>query len=97
MIESLNTFDLFGSQDKIEISSFPLVILPLLLFLTYFRLLRFTDVAAAVRTLDCSSKNDLKEGHNQAEDQPDVDHLHIRGGGQLLFFSTAGALVVITV
>ena len=92
VIGKAKVLDLFGSQDKIEISSFPLVILPLLLFLTYFRLIRFTDVAAAVRTLDCSSKNDLKEGHNQAEDQPDVDHLHIRGGGQLLFFIRSNSI-----
>ena len=49
--------------------------------------LRFADVAAAVHTLDCSSQDDLKEGDNQAEDQPDVDHLHVRGGGQLLYLA----------
>ena len=45
----------------------------------------FTDVTAAVQTLYCSSQDDFKEGDNQAEDQPDVDHLHVRGGGQLLY------------
>ena len=44
-------------------------------------------MAAAVHTLDCSSQDDLKEGDNQAEDQPDVDHLHVRGGGQLLYLA----------
>ena len=49
--------------------------------------LRFADVAAAVHTLDDSSEDDLKEGDNQAEDQPDVDHLHVRGWGQLLYLA----------
>ena len=47
----------------------------------------FTDVTAAVRTLNCSSEDDFKEGDNQAEDQPDVNHLHVRGGGQLLYLA----------
>ena len=47
----------------------------------------FTDVTAAVHTLDCSSEDNFKEGDNQAEDQPDVDHLHVRGGGQLLYLA----------
>ena len=47
----------------------------------------FTDVAAAAQTLNCSSEDDLKEGDNQAEDQPDVNHLHVRGGGQLLYLA----------
>ena len=47
----------------------------------------FTDVTAAVHTLHCSSEDDFKEGDNQAEDQPDVDHLHVRGGGQLFYLA----------
>ena len=46
--------------------------------------LTFADVAAAVQTFDRSSQDDLKEGDHQTGDQPDVDHLHVRGGGQLL-------------
>ena len=62
----------------------------LLVFLFIFGLVDifwFTDVTAAVHTLNCSSEDDFKEGDNQAEDQPDVDHLHVRGGGQLLYFA----------
>ena len=44
-------------------------------------------MAAAVHTLDCSPEDDFKEGDNQAEDQPDVDHLHVRSGGQLLYLA----------
>ena len=47
----------------------------------------FTDVAAAVHTLDCSPEDYFKKGDNQAEYQPDVDHLHVRGGGQLLYLA----------
>ena len=47
----------------------------------------FTDVTATVRTLNCSSEDDFKEGDNQTEDQPDVDHLHVRGGGQLFYLA----------
>ena len=46
-------------------------------------LLRFADLAFAVQTLDCRSQDYFKEGDNQAEDQPDVDHLHVRSGRQL--------------
>ena len=42
------------------------------------------QVTGAVHTLNRSSEDDFKEGNNQAKDQPDVDHLHVRGGGQLL-------------
>ena len=50
-------------------------------------ILRFADLAFAVQTLDCRSQDHLKEGDNQAEDQPDVDHLHVRSGGQLLYLA----------
>ena len=50
-------------------------------------ILPFTGATAAVQTLDPCSQDDLKEGDNQAEDQPDVDHLHVRGGGQLLYLA----------
>ena len=50
-------------------------------------LLRFADLAFAVQTLDCRSQDYLKEGDNQAEDQPDDDHLHVRGWGQLLYLA----------
>ena len=49
--------------------------------------LTFADVAAAVQTFDRSSQDDLKEGDHQTGDQPDVDHLHVRGGGQLLYLA----------
>ena len=45
------------------------------------------QVTSAVHTLNRSSEDDFKEGDNQAEDQPDVDHLHVRGGGQLLYLA----------
>ena len=45
------------------------------------------DVTAAVQTFDRSSQDDLKEGDHQTADQPDVDHLHVRGGGQLLYLA----------
>ena len=45
---------------------------------------RFTKATAASGTLHRSSEDDFKEGNNQAEDQPNIDHLHVRGGGQLL-------------
>ena len=51
-------------------------------------LLGLADVAAAGETLDCSSQDHFKEGDYEAKDQPDVDHLHVRGGGQL--FDLAG-------
>ena len=47
----------------------------------------FADVAAAVQTLDRGSQDDLKEGDHQTADQPDIDHLHVRGGGQLLYLA----------
>ena len=47
----------------------------------------FTDLTAAVCTLDGCSEDDFEEGDNQAEDQPDVDELHVRGGGQLLYLA----------
>ena len=47
----------------------------------------FTDVTAATHTLNCSSEDDFKEGDNQAEDQPDVDHLHVRGGRQFHYLA----------
>ena len=47
----------------------------------------FTDLTAAVQTLDCSSEEDFSEGDNQAKDQPDVDELHVRGGGKLLYLA----------
>ena len=47
----------------------------------------FTDVTAAIHTLHCGSEDDFKEGDNQAEDQPYVDHFHVRGGGQLLYLA----------
>ena len=37
-----------------------------------------------MQALDDSSQDDFEEGDDQTEDQPDVDHLHVRGGGQLL-------------
>ena len=43
-------------------------------------------MTAAVHTLNCSFEDDFKEWNNQAEDQPDVDHLHVRGGGQFLWW-----------
>ena len=50
--------------------------------------LRFTDTAAAVHhTIDGSSKDDIKERHNQTEDEPDVNHLCVRSGGQLLYLA----------
>ena len=51
------------------------------LWLVPFGTLSFADVAAAVQTLDRSSQDDVKEGDHQTADQPDVNHLHIRGGG----------------
>ena len=50
-------------------------------------ILWFTNVTAAVHTFNCSSEDDLKEGDNQAEDQPYVDHFHVGGGGQLLYLA----------
>ena len=47
----------------------------------------FTNVTAAAQTLNCSSEDDLKEGDDQAEDQPYVNHFHVRGGGQLLYLA----------
>ena len=47
----------------------------------------FTDLTGAVHTLNRSSEDNFKEGDNQAEDEPDVDHLHVRGGGQLLYLA----------
>ena len=52
-----------------------------------FGTLSFADVAAAVQTLDRSSQDDIKEGDHQTADQPDVNHLHVRGGGQLLYLA----------
>ena len=51
------------------------------------RVFWFTDVTAAVHTLTCSSEDDFKEGDDQAEAQPYVNHLHVRGGGQLLYLA----------
>ena len=50
-------------------------------------ILPFTGATAAAQTLDPCSEDDFKEWDNQAEDQPDVDHLHVRGGGQLLYLA----------
>ena len=50
-------------------------------------LLQFAELAFAVQTLDCRSQDYLKEGDNQAEDQPDVDHLHVRSGRQLHYLA----------
>ena len=44
-------------------------------------------MAVAGHTFDGSSKDDFKEGDNQAEDKPDVNHLHVRGGRQLLYLA----------
>ena len=66
------------------ISSFLLVFI---FFLGFVGIFLLTDVTAAVHTLNCSSEDDFKEGDNQAEDQPDVDHFHVRGGGQLLYLA----------
>ena len=50
--------------------------------------MRFTDTAAAVHhTIDGSSQDDIKERHNQTEDEPDVNHLCVRSGGQLLYLA----------
>ena len=40
-----------------------------------------------MQALDDSSQDDFEEGDDQTEDQPDVDHLHVRGGGQLLYLA----------
>ena len=48
---------------------------------------RFADVTAAVHTLNSSSDDDFKKGDKQGKDQPDIDHLHIRCGGQLLYLA----------
>ena len=58
-----------------------------LVFLGLVGICWFTDLTVAVDTLNCSSEDDFKEGDNQAEDQPDVNHLHVRGGGQLLYLA----------
>ena len=47
-------------------------------------LLGLADLAVTGETLDGSSQDHFKEGDYEAKDQPDVDHLHVRGGGQLL-------------
>ena len=62
----------------------------LLLFsicLALFDNLSFADVAAAVQTLNRSSQDDLKERDHQTGYQPDIDHLHVRGGGQFLYLA----------
>ena len=37
--------------------------------------------------LDCRLDHSEGEGDEEAEDEPDVDHLGVRGGGQLLDFA----------
>ena len=59
----------------------------LFVFLRIVGIVWFTDVTATVHTLNCGSEDNFKEGDNQAEDQPDVNHLHVRGGGQLLYLA----------
>ena len=50
--------------------------------------LRFLIRAADTsERLDHGPEDHLGEGDHQAEDQPQVDHLHVRGGGQLLYLA----------
>ena len=39
---------------------------------------------AVCQTLHHSPQDNFSEGDNQTEDQPDINHLDVRGGGQLL-------------
>ena len=71
------------NQDSHDLNPFS----PLHLFYICLGALFFTDVTAAAQTLDCCSQDDLKEGDHQTGDQPDVDHLHVRCGGQLLYLA----------
>ena len=36
------------------------------------------------QVLNCSEENNLRKRHKLTEDQPDVNHLDVRGGGQAL-------------
>ena len=49
--------------------------------------IRFADATAAVHTLNSCSDDNFEKGDNQGEDQPDIDHLHVRGGGQFLYLA----------
>ena len=48
---------------------------------------RFADATAAFHTLNSCSDDDFEKGDKQREDQPDIDHLHVRGGGQFLYLA----------
>ena len=41
----------------------------------------------AAQRLNRSSEDHRCEGNDQAEDQPHVNHLHVGGGGQLLYLA----------
>ena len=59
-------------------------ILGLLLWLPWFSLLILLLFLALPQELHGSEKHHLGEGNQLAQDQPDVDHLDVRGGGQPL-------------
>ena len=48
---------------------------------------RFADATAAFHTLNSCSDDDFEKGDKQGEDQPDIDHLHVGGGGQFLYLA----------